>query len=366
MTTKYAVKRCSTFGFAQTLRNAITLFQPDEYVSNSEDKNVNIFYVHSSSSSPSASLEKLNPKTINITDISAIQPNKDDRNIFFVELATKSKRTVHVPIEYDDQEIVADFCHQHSVNSDFEHAIETIISDSDESQQLKEHKFSNEFLQFLIDLYPNLRDYHLKSSILDLLAFNDYNTLQLEKDNPFEFEDKTIDSIVNAPMFEDIEISIDVNDKNTTTSLYRPDKDALKKAALGKATQLDAFSENKFAIIHTKKHAGIDTRIRNQNHDVLDTLAVNGVMKSPDTTKPLSVYLLMKKLEQFEHFDIVFIHPSYEMKAMNSEYPCEQIIPAYTINQGELLAVVYRYLVMWFFGYCSIFTDSMLEYRYYI
>ena len=360
MTTKYTVKRCSTFGFAQSLRNAITLFQPDEYA-----EPTNIFYIHSSKTEPSALLEKLNPKTHNITDISDIQPNKDTRNIFFVELATKAKRTIQIPVEYDDRDIVHQFCDTHDIPEDFEHAIYTLIDNSDETQ-LKEHKFSNEFLQFLIDLYPNLRDHNLKSAILDLLAFNDYNTLQLEKENPFEFEEKTIDSVISAPMFKDIEISIDVNDKNTTTSLYRPDKDALKKATLGKATQLDAFSENKFAIIHTKKHAGIDNRIRNQNHDVLDTLAVNGVMKSPDTTKPLSVYLLMKKLEQFEHFDIVFIHPSYEMKAMNSEYPCEQVIPAYTINQGELLAVVYRYLVMWFFGYCSIFTDSMLEYRYYV
>ena len=360
MTTKYTVKRCKTFGYAQTLRNAITLFQPSDYT------DANVYYIHSSKPDPSASLAKLNPSTFNITSINDIQPNNANRNIIFVELGVKTKQTIKEPVEYDDHEIIKSSCKTLQAPADFEHALYTILEDSDETQELKEHKFSNEFLQFLIDIYPSLRDYHLKSSILELLAFNDYNTLQLEKDNPFEYEEKTVDSVVSAPMFSDIEISIDVNDKNTTTSLYRPDKDALKKAAVGKATQLDAFSENKFAIIHTKKHAGIDTRIRNQNHDVLDTLAVNGVMKSPDTTQPLSVYLLMKKLEQFDSFDIVFIHPACEVKAMNSEYPCEQIIPAYVINQGEILAVVYRYLVMYFFGYCSIFTDSMLEWRYYI
>ena len=360
MTTKYTVKRCRTFGYAQTLRNGITLFQPNEYTES------NIFYVHSSKTEPSQTLTKLNPKTFNITSINDIQPNHANRNIIFVELGVKSKQTIKEPVEFDDHEIIKSACQSIHAPTDFEHALYTILEDSDETEELKQHKFSNEFLQFLIDIYPSLRDYRLKSSILELLRFNDYNTLQLEKDNPFEYEEKTVDSVVSAPMFSDIEISIDVNDKNTTTSLYRPDKDALKKAAVGKATQLDAFSENKFAIIHTKKHAGIDTRIRNQNHDVLDTLAVNGVMKSPDTKQPLSIYLLMKKLEQFDSFDIVFIHPSCEVKAMNSEYPCEQIIPAYNINQGEILAIVYRYLVMYFFGYCSIFTDSMLEWRYYI
>ena len=360
MTTKYTVKRCNTFGFAQTLRNAITLFPPEDYTK------ANIFYVHSSKDTPSESLLKLNASTHDITDIQDIKANDDNKNILFIELGYKTKRQVKRPVSYDDHDIVDSFCSVNHHPSDFKHAIYTIIDDTDQAEELKEHKFSNEFLQFLIDLYPHLRDYKLKKSILELLGFNDYNTLQLEKDNPFEFEDITIDSVLSAPMFSDIEVSIDVNDTNTSTTLYRPDKDALKKATLGKATQLDAFSENKFAIIHTKKHAGIDNRIRNQNHDVLDTLAVNGVMKSPETQKPLSVYSLMLKLQQFKSFDVVFIHPSYEVKAMNSEYPCEQIIPSYTINQGEILAIVYRYLVMYFFGYCSIFTDSMLEWRYYI
>ena len=322
MTTKYTVKRCRTFGYAQTLRNAITLFQPDEYNSS------NIIYIHSSKLEPSATLNKLNPNTKNITSIANIEPNHDSRNIIFVELGYKTKQTVKIPIEYDDKQIVQEFCKTNKVPMDFEHAVLAILEDSNEAQELKEHKFSDEFVQFLIDLYPKLKDYNLKSSILELLSFNDYNTLQLKAQYPFDYEEKVVDSVISAPMFSDIEISIDINDTNTSTSLYRPDKDALKKAAVGKATQLDAFSENKFAIIHTKKHAGIDTRIRNQNHDVLDTLAVNGVMKSPDTTQPLSIYLLMKKLEQFDSFDIVFIHPSYEVKCMNSEYPCEQIIPA--------------------------------------
>ena len=363
MTTEYSVKRCNSFGFAQSVREAVKLFKPEDF-----DKS-NIYYVHSSKEKMSPTLEKIKPKSlINITNINSIQPMKEsnDDNILFIELGVKSTKTIKEPIEYDDIELVKSVCEQMNVDDDFERAILTIISNPDEAQELKEHKFSNEFLQFIIDLYPHLRDYKLKSILLDLLTFNDYNTLQLEKDNPFEYEEKTIDSVVAAPMFSDIEISIDINDKNTSSSLYKPDKDTLKQAALGKTTQLDAFSENKFAIIHTKKHAGIETKIRNQNHDVLDTLAVNGVMKSPESAKPLSIYLLMNKLEQFKHFSIVFIHPAYEVKSMISEYPCEQIIPSYIINQGEILAVAYRYLVMRFFGYCSIFTDSMLEWRYYI
>ena len=368
MTTKYTVKRCTQFGFAQSLRNAITLFQPEEC------NNANVFYLHSSPNENAIkSFNKLNAKNkqlLNNIDsltpppsASSPTPSASD-NIIFVELAYKTTKQVKEPISYDDTQLVESFSSK--APADFTHAVLEMITNPDSIEQLKEHKFSNDFLQYLIDLYPQLRDYKLKNTLLELLSSNGFNTLQLSKQYPCEYEEKEVETVKPSPMFEDIEISIDINDKNTSSTLYRPDKDALKQAALGKATQLDAFSENKFAIIHTKKHAGIETRIRNQNHDVLDTLAINGVMKSPETSKPLSIYNLMIKLEQFEHFNIVFIHPSYEVKSMITEYPCEQIIPSYIINSGELLAIVYRYLVVRFFGYCSIFTDSMLEWRYYI
>ena len=154
MTTKYIVKRCSTFGFAQTLRNAITLFQPDEY-----NSPTNIFYVHSSKSEPSSLLEKLNSNTVNITNINDIVPNKDERNIFFVELGVKSKQIVKVPIEWSDDKLtIGQFCSTHDIPDDFEHAVLAILDDSNEAEELKEHKFSDEFIQFLIDLYPKLRD----------------------------------------------------------------------------------------------------------------------------------------------------------------------------------------------------------------
>lgn len=361
MTTKYSVKRCETFGFAQTLRNAITLFQPSDY------EHANIFLLHSSTSDPPKTFQKLTfPNKHFVQNISELKPISDstDKNIIFVELGFKSQKTINVPIESDDTELIIKHAEENKVPSDFSHAILSLNSNS--MNEILEHKLSDEFIDYILSLYPILHGHKLKSDLLTILKFNNYDTHQLISKYPYKYEEKTIDTIISAPMFSDIEISIDPNDNNTSSSLYRHDKDALKLAALGKTTQLDAFSENKFAIIHTKKHAGIETRIRNQNHDVLDTLAVNGVMKSPETAKPLSIYQLMVALEQFPSFNIVFIHPSYEVKSMQAEYPCEQIIPSYIINQGEILAIVYRYIVMRFFGYCSIFTDSMLEWRYYI
>jgi len=363
MTTKYSVKRCNTFGFAQTLKYAKSLFE-DSKLSSS-----NVIYLHDSDDvdrdSETRTINHLSKNSSSFSEVNSIEsltPPESKSAIIFVKLANTKNTTINVPIHYNDQYIIEGFEHKFA-SPEFTDAVVNIC---DRIDSMKENKLSTEFLTYLIDLYPHLRDYDIKNCILDLLAFNDYNTVELVNNNPFEFELQDVTQVISANMFSDIEISVDKHDKNTSTSLYKADRNALRNAALGKATQLDAFSENKFAIIHTKKSAGIETKIRNQNHDVLDTLAVNGVIKSPDTKKPLSIYKLVKKLEAFDSFDIVFIHPSYEIKCMNSEYPCEQIIPSYKINEGELLAVVYRYMVIYFFGYCSIFTDSMLEWRYYI
>ena len=348
MTTKYTVKKCNSFGFAQSFDDALHLF-----------KNLDashFIYLHDSS-------KESTPPSVPCKDYTSIDDiiiPGDKRATIFVELGYKKEKTIPVPVEYDDTEIVKEFKHEYG-NDNFKDYILNLTEEDERSAQL-----SNEFISFVVDLYPHLHDYVLKDYILKLLNKNGYKTIDLEKQYPFEYEDELATVIENAEIFSDIEVSVDKNDKNTSTSLYRADQDALKKATLGKTTQLDAFSENKFTVIHTKKKCGIENRIRNQNHDVLDTLAVNGVMKFPKTNKPLSVYKLMVLLEKFEKFDIVFIHPSYEVRYMNAEYPCEQIIPAYRINEGEILAIVYRYIAMYFFGYCSIITDSMLEWRYYI
>lgn len=368
MTTKYSVKRCNTFGFAQTLKDALSLFKDS-------DSDYEMIYLHDINRKGCNDERKIidninkrrgrNKKQNKLKEFSSIESlevPENKKGTIFVELGYTTNKTIKIPLEFDDTYIVEEFEHQYGT-PEFKKAVLTLIDNED---MLKERKFSNEFISFLIDLYPELRDCNLKKSILNLLNYNDYNTLDLEKKYPFEYKDEEIKIVSSSSIFSDIEISIDKSDKNISTSLYKPDKDFLKKASLGKTTQLDAFSENKFAIIHTKKTAGIESKIRNQNHDVLDTLAINGVMKSPETKKPLSIYKLVRKLEKFDKFNIVFIHPSYEVRCMNAEYPCEQIIPAYRINEGEILAVVYRYIVVYFFGYCSIFTDSMLEWRYYI
>ena len=51
---------------------------------------------------------------------------------------------------------------------------------------------------------------------------------------------------------------------------------------------------------------------------------------------------------------------------MRSDVIGEQIEPAYFLCGGEILAVFYRYIVRYFFGYCSTYEENTKEWKYYI
>lgn len=332
MTTRYVIKKCAAFGFANSVEEAVKLFGTtgqllaDETLTDSPVK-----LIHS------------------IDDIT--------EKVLYVRLGKPGTKDLKIPVEADDTEVI------NACSTNLQNFLYDLI-DIDDEEVANIGRISRELVAELSEIYPHLRSSSLKHRVLDILSFNRVNVNELIKLSPFEYETEVVNVVVNDQLFADIEVSTDLSDPNTSTNHYRPDKDALKNAALGHTTQLDAFSENKFAVIHTKKSAGCENHTRNMNHDIIDTLAVNGVIRAPETNKPLSIYLLMKKLETLKDFRICFIHPSYELKRMSSEYPCEQVLPAYRLNEGEILAVAYRYLVLWFFGYCSIFTEGMLEYRY--
>ena len=121
-------------------------------------------------------------------------------------------------------------------------------------------------------------------------------------------------------------------------------KEKLTQNSIQNSTQLEAFGKNKFTVIYGRKQANIPNTIRNQNYGVIDSLARNGVICSPETRNKLSIEILIEKLSKLNAFHIVIIHPSYLLKYNSSTYPCENIEPSYKLNEGEILAVFYRYI----------------------
>ena len=161
-----------------------------------------------------------------------------------------------------------------------------------------------------------------------------------------------------------IDIKIVENDKDTNISNKNYVKEKLTQNSIQNSTQLEAFGKNKFTVIYGRKQANIPNTIRNQNYGVIDSLARNGVICSPETRNKLSIEILIEKLSKLNAFHIVIIHPSYLLKYNSSTYPCENIEPSYKLNEGEILAVFYRYICIHFFGYCEIHDENDNEWKY--
>lgn len=359
MSNSYALKRCNTLTFASSLKHLPTKFSENElknaiFISDGKHKNGDEW------------IQNLEPKTIDNFEVP-----ESNKGLLIVELARRHKKTIKVPVQLDTDTFVVEEldCSEFSTDEDrvnqYKFAFINFISNS---AYLDDKQLSRDFIDFIMFLYPHLESGELKLQTLELLNKNDVKTQFLEQRYPIEYTEEEVKVVEPTHEFDDIKIVVNKEDPNVSSrhSIYKPDKEELKKASLGNSTQLEAFSKNKFTVIHTKKSANIDDRVYRRNHDVLNSLARNGVVCSPDTGKELSLKRLMKKLQKFEKFDIVFVHPSYELKITRSEYPSELIEPSYTINEGELLAVVYRYIIINFFGYCSVFGEGMEEIEYLI
>lgn len=177
-------------------------------------------------------------------------------------------------------------------------------------------------------------------------------------DNPIIIVDLT------SSLFEDIHISVNKKFTNENNNNVQQTIDDLKVQATGNSNQLDAFTSNMFTVIYGKKDAHIQSYGIKQNHDVIDSLARAGVPCSPVSDMPLSIEILISQLYNLNDFTIIEYHDSLETQYILHEYPSDISHPSYEVTKGEITAVLYRYILINFFGYCSIVTESMRENKY--
>jgi hypothetical protein len=326
MTVKYAIKKCNSIGFARNIEEALHLFdEAPEYqmVNYLED------------------IERLH------------------NGVIFVPLGEESVENVKVPREFDEIDTILEL----ELDEDNEGLRETLLAMVDDISNFIDRKLTNNLLKVIIANFDKFKDTSFKQSALSILSNNGFNTLELETKYPIEYVTESRKIITNTPLFKDIKI-VTNNDSNKTNVNYRHTEHVSQ--TMKNSTQLEAFSKNKFTVIHGRKSANIQALNVLQNHDTLNSLARNGVVCSPDTKSELSLHKLMRKLETLDSFDIIAIHPSYELKGMRSDVISEQIEPAYFLQGGEILAVFYRYIVKTFFGYCSTYEENTKEWKYYI
>lgn len=359
MTTRYIVKKCSSIGFASSFKNLSIKY--------SEDELKNAYFISESGRKN----KYLNKNSISISEFETITKNNKCKGLVIVELGKKVQKIEKVPVEYDDDQFTIEDLDCSEIIEDEDTIAkykESLVNFLNNYSFLEDKKLSQNFVDFLMFVYPNLQDGRNKQNILDLLHDNNIKTNAMEESSPIEYNDLEVDVVESISEFQDIKIILNKDDQNHSSSsnVYKPDKEEVKKAMVGNSTQLEAFSKNKFTVIHNKKSVNVESFSFKQNHDILSSLARNGVVCSPMTDTKLSVKKLVECLERFTEFDILFIHPSYELKVARSDMPSELIEPSYIINQGEILAVVYRYIVVNFFGYCSVYSKGMEELGYLI
>ena len=154
---------------------------------------------------------------------------------------------------------------------------------------------------------------------------------------------------------------------NTSTNNYRHDDNELSKIITGQSTQLEAFTKNVYTVIYGKKTANIPQGTNNAhvfNHNVIDSLARNGIISDQVSDNVLSVHQLFKQLEKLYLFNIFFIHSALELEFIQHDSPTDISHPVYIKGKGEICAVVYRLLLLKFFPYLTIVSESMRENAY--
>ena len=227
-----------------------------------------------------------------------------------------------------------------------------IIIVSDEPLELTD-EFINRNKQLKLDMISS-QDSELSTNIPTFVVnlegewFKDINILTDENKD----DNKNKQQLVNQT----------VNNQN-----YKHDDNELSKIVTGQSTQLEAFTKNVYTVIYGKKTANIPQGLNNShifNHNVIDSLARNGVISDQVSDKVLSVHKLFNQLEKLYLFNIFFVHSALELEFVQHESPTDISHPVYTKGLGEITAIVYRCLLLRFFPYLTIVSESMRENAY--
>ena len=166
--------------------------------------------------------------------------------------------------------------------------------------------------------------------------------------------------VINAEseLFSDVNFEINQDKIGESSKTGNKTQDVCRDVLLGGSQQLEAFSNSKFTIIPGKRNAGIQSCHPKQNHDVIDSIARNGLMVTPLTSTQFSIGQLFNILVTKKSFDIIILHSKLEVSIRDSTYPGDYVEPAYIVGQGEISTVFYRYICLYFFGYTSVSNEN--------
>ena len=189
---------------------------------------------------------------------------------------------------------------------------------------------------------------------------NDFNIDSLTELNENETYNFIIDATAN--IFNDIVFKYDENKEKLDSSSIK--QDVLSGCSLGSSNILDAIQLKEFAINPGRKTSGIQSLHPNQNHEVIDAIASNGLLYSPEVMSKYSIGKILINISRLNDFSIYIIHPSLKVDILDGIYPSSYNIPRYSVGEGEILSVFFRYISLLFYGYMSVYDNVDLERNY--
>ena len=355
VTTEYAFKRCQNIGFLNNFGNVkdFTTKEQRENVLCITDKDVREYFDEDSKVTCAESLEILS------------ELPEDEHVSVYIELAKTKDIVVKNPVSIENfsEVLISEVLKYVKTLNDNEleqKIIRKFQKFSTNHQYFNEKELKKPVIDTLLHLYKTVQDTDFQINILNILK---YNNVEGYKDLQLAYEEETVRIYPHTKPFEDIRIATDNSKKKNNNKTFQQTAAALSDSAkVNKSIQLQAFSSNMFVVIHGKKNCPLLNTSPYQNHEIVESLFKNGVHTTPINTydtADLSIYKLIDGLHRLRSFDIIFIHPNLAIPGAIAEAPSEDIQPSYDIGSGEILAIMYRYIVINFFPYCSIYDNKM-------
>ena len=345
MELEYIVKRCQGYGFANSLKN-VKISQ----ITTAKDRQLIFLKDQSTKTSIKGSVSFKSIEDLE-TYTASLSPDALEKDtIFFIEVgvhANEIKKRDH-RIELDDtNKLIDDFEIKLDIDEKlkegFKNALKTI--NKSPGTYLKQ-EYTAQFLEYIKDIYPFIQDSILQKSIIKILNFNNIRTDGLLKEHPYTFDpEETIvtkyssfidDLKVNDPFFED------GNDASIDDGIVR-------KLAEGKISRFNGFGNAFAQVDNAQKRAGINNTIPMRNHEIIDILARNKIVASPETFDELSISKLMRIIGQYKKFHIILVYPNFLGTFIYASEP-SKMMEIDGSNGCVILCVFIRYILINFFG----------------
>ena len=129
--------------------------------------------------------------------------------------------------------------------------------------------------------------------------------------------------------YSDIKFKIDEETAGLSSSVKDDSADVAKTVITKGSSQLDAFNQKTYIVNKGKKTANIQSIHPKQNHEVIDSIARNGILCEPEITTKTSIGKLFNKLTKFLSFDIVIYNKYLVEEIRENIMPSEYIEPIY-------------------------------------